>query len=273
MLGQPLSIPTAQPKKKRTPMMSFFSKVSWKLRLQKREPLKNAVFILAERAQDASVKKRHMAMRGLGTMACERLDKVRKYKKIVLDLLVHGLYDPVSSEVIHESVKTLTIILGKMQGKGLGSFFIDITLQARTLLDDENDSLRYSAFVLFGQLAAFAGRKWKSFFTSQVKQTQDSLLTHLQDRNPQVAKACKTTFRACSPYLRQRKEYGFQSEEDQRNPKLCRQLVPVVQATPADTTGKRLAASTGPIPNCRIVSNQVSVVFSHRLLVQTVTQQ
>ena len=51
----------------------------------------------------------------------------------------------------------------------------------------ENDSLRYSAFVLFGQLAALAGRKWKRFFTRQVKQTQDSLLTHLQDRNPQVA--------------------------------------------------------------------------------------
>lgn len=52
----------------------------------------------------------------------------------------------------------------------------------------ENDSLRYSAFVLFGQLAGFAGHKWKKFFTSQVKQTQDSLLSHLQDRNPQVAK-------------------------------------------------------------------------------------
>lgn len=52
----------------------------------------------------------------------------------------------------------------------------------------ENDNLRYSAFILFGQLAAFAGRKWKTFFTSQVKQTQDSLLIHLQDRNPQVAK-------------------------------------------------------------------------------------
>lgn len=52
----------------------------------------------------------------------------------------------------------------------------------------ENDSPRYSAFVLFGQLAAFAGRKWKRFFTRQVKQTQGSLLTHLPDRNPQVAK-------------------------------------------------------------------------------------
>ncbi|ELW69373.1 Protein maestro [Tupaia chinensis] len=114
-----------------------------------------------------------MAMRGLGTMACEAPDKVRKYKKIILDLLVHGLYDPVSSEVIHESMKTLTIILGKTQGKGLGSFFVDITLQTRTLLDD----------------------------------------------------ACKTTFRACSPYLKLRKEYNFQVEDDQRNPKLYRQLV------------------------------------------------
>ncbi|XP_007465693.1 PREDICTED: protein maestro [Lipotes vexillifer] len=163
MLDQPLSIPTAQPKKKRTSVIPFFSKVSWKLRLQKQEPLKNVFFNLAERAWDPSFKKRHMAMRSLGTMACETPDK-------------------------------------------------------------ENDSLRYSAFVLFGQLAAFAGRKWKRFFTRQVKQTQDSLLTHLQDRNPQVAKACKTTFRACSPYLRQRKDYSFQSEEGQRNPKLCRQL-------------------------------------------------
>ncbi|XP_008146510.3 protein maestro [Eptesicus fuscus] len=224
ILGQPLSMPTTQPKKKRTPMMSFFSKVSWKLRFQKREHLKNVLYILAERARDPSAKKRHLAVRGLGTMARENPDKVRKYKKIVLDLLVHGLYDPMSSEVIHESLKTLTIILGKIQGKGLGSFFIDITLQTRTLLDDENDSLRYSAFVLFGQLPAFAGRKWKKFFTNQVKQTQDSLLTHLQDRNPQVAKACKATFRACSPYLRQRKERSFQSEDDRRNPKLCRQL-------------------------------------------------
>uniref|UniRef100_A0A8P0PFP8 Maestro/Maestro-like HEAT-repeats domain-containing protein n=1 Tax=Canis lupus familiaris TaxID=9615 RepID=A0A8P0PFP8_CANLF len=147
--------------------------------------------------------------------------QVRKYKKIVLDLLVHGLYDPVSTEVIH---KTLTIILGKIQGKSLGSFFVDITLQTRTLLDDENDHLRYSAFILFGQLAAFAGRKWKKFFTSQVKQTQDSLLIHLQDRDPHVATACKTTFRACSPYLKERKENSFQSEEEQRNLKLCRQL-------------------------------------------------
>lgn len=52
----------------------------------------------------------------------------------------------------------------------------------------EDDGVRYSAFVLFGQLAAFAGRKWKKFFTHQVNQTQDSLLSHLQDESPQVAK-------------------------------------------------------------------------------------
>ncbi|KAM9224476.1 protein maestro isoform 2-T2 [Dugong dugon] len=172
ILDQLFPIPTSQPKKKRTPMMSFFSKVSGKLSFQKREPLKTMFSILAEKARDPSAKKRHMAMKGLGTLACEAPGKVRKYKKMVLDLLVRGLYDPVSSEVIYESMTTLSIILGKIQGKGLGSFFIDITLQTRILLDD----------------------------------------------------ACKTTFRACSSYLRLRKEYSFQSEEEQRNPKLCRQL-------------------------------------------------
>ncbi|XP_035314532.1 protein maestro isoform X2 [Cricetulus griseus] len=224
VLSQPPPIPTSQPKKKRTSVQSIFSKVSWKLRLQKREPLKNVVFILAERARDPNAEKRHLAMRGLGTLAREAPDKVRRYKKVFLDLLVHGLYDTLCSEVIHESVKTLTIMLGKIQGQGLGSFFIDITLQTRTLLDDENDNVRYSAFVLFGQLAAFAGRKWKKFFTHQVNQTQDSLLTHLQDKSPQVAKACKMTVRACVPYLKPRREQCFQSEEDQRNPRLSRQL-------------------------------------------------
>ncbi|XP_004623714.1 protein maestro [Octodon degus] len=226
LLGQPLSTPASKskPKKKRTAMISFFSKVSWKLRFQKREPLKNVFFILAERARDPSAKKRHLAMRVLGTMAHEAPNQVRKHKKIMLDLLVHGLYDPVSPEVIHESMKALTIVLGKIQGKGLGSFFVDITLQTRTLLDDENDSVRCSAFILFGQLAAFAGHKWRKFFTSQVKRTQHSLLTHLQDSNPKVAKACKTTIQACSPYLKLRKEFNFQNEEEQRNPKLCRQL-------------------------------------------------
>ncbi|KAL6037936.1 hypothetical protein STEG23_018635, partial [Scotinomys teguina] len=225
ILSQPPPISTSQPKKKRTPVKSFFSKVSWKLRLQKREPLKNVFFILAEKARDPNAKKRHLAMRCLGTMVCEAPDKqVRKYKKVFLDLLVHGLYDPVSSEVIQESLKTLTVMLGKIQGQGLGSFFIDITLQTRTLLDDENDSVRYSAFVLFGQLAAFAGRKWKKFFTHQVNQTQDFLLSHLQDKSPQVAKACKATVRACVPYLKPRKEQSSLSEEDQRNHRLSRQL-------------------------------------------------
>nr|XP_040129005.1 protein maestro isoform X1 [Ictidomys tridecemlineatus] len=225
ILDQPSSVPPSQPKRKMTSMIAFFSKVSWKFKFQKQESSKNVFFILAERARDPNAKKRHLAMRGLGTMACEAPDQVRKHKKIMLDLLVHGLYDPVSSEVIHESMKTLTIILGKIQGKGLGSFFVDITLQIRTLLDDENDSMRYLAFVLLGQLAAFAGWKWKKFFARQVKQTRDSLLIHLQDRNPQVATACKTTFRACSPYLKLRNENSFRTEEDQRNPKLSRQLV------------------------------------------------
>lgn len=74
--------------------------------------------------------------------------QVKKYKKIILDLLVHGLYDPMSPEVIHESMKTLSIILGKIQGKGLGSFFIDITLQTRTLLDDVSETTQEGSGLL-----------------------------------------------------------------------------------------------------------------------------
>ncbi|XP_029403034.1 protein maestro [Mus pahari] len=88
----------------------------------------------------------------------------------------------------------------------------------------EDDSVRYSAFVLFGQLASFAGWRWRKFFTQQVNQTQDSLLSHLQDESPKVAKACKMTVRACVPYMKPRKEPSFQSEEDRKNHRLSRQL-------------------------------------------------
>eukprot|EP00072_Mus_musculus_P063303 XP_011245308.1 PREDICTED: protein maestro isoform X11 [Mus musculus] len=74
--NQPLPTPTSQSKKRRTPLLSFLSKVSWKLRLQKRELLKNALFVLAERARDPNAKKRHLAMRGLGALAREAPDKV-----------------------------------------------------------------------------------------------------------------------------------------------------------------------------------------------------
>ncbi|XP_068960284.1 protein maestro isoform X2 [Petaurus breviceps papuanus] len=219
--------PSSQAEKQRTSRKPLFAKISWKLRFHHQEPLKNVFYLLAESARDPNTTRRHMAIKGLGNMACEAPDKVKKYKKILLDSLVHGLYDPVSSEIIYESVKALTSILGKIKGKGLGSFFVDITLQTRTLLDDENDRLRYSAFILFGQLAAFAGWKWKKFFTSQVKRTRDSLLVHLRDGNPQVATACRTAFHACSPFLRLKKEhleYTMQAQEEQRNPKLYRQL-------------------------------------------------
>ncbi|XP_038600018.1 protein maestro isoform X2 [Tachyglossus aculeatus] len=220
-------IPSCQVEKPKKTGIAFFSKVTWNLMFKDQEPLKNAFFLLAEKARDSNITKRHMAIRGLGNMAREAPDKVKKYKKVLLDPLVHGLYDPVSPEVIYESVKALSVLLGKIKGTGLGSFFIDITLQTRTLLDDENDNLRYSAFILFGQLASFAGWKWKKFFTTQVKRTQASFLVHSRDINSNVAMACRATFHACSPFLRPRKrslEYSIQIQEEQRNPKLYRQL-------------------------------------------------
>eukprot|EP00073_Rattus_norvegicus_P032016 XP_006255000.1 PREDICTED: protein maestro isoform X1 [Rattus norvegicus] len=204
--NQPLPTPASQSKKRRTPLSSFFSKVSWKLRLQKREPLKNLFFVLAERARGPNPRKRHLAMRGLGILAHEAPDKVGevgfRYGRLPFNVqltmaVVHSDGDPM--------METWLCVL------------VDENPQ-------EDDSVRYSAFVLFGQLAAFAGRKWKKFFTHQVNQTQDSLLSHLQDESPQVAKACTMAVQACVPYLKPRKEQSFQSEEDQKNRRLSQQL-------------------------------------------------
>ena len=145
-------------------------------------------FHLGRKSWDPSARKCHITMRGLGAMACENPDKVRKYKKIVRDLLVHGSYDPVSSEVIHGSMKTDHHPRQDPRER-VGLLPLRPTFQTRTDCDGENDSLRYLAFC-GGNWPPLLGRNGRNFH--QIKRTQDSLLIHSQIeilRLPRLAKA------------------------------------------------------------------------------------
>lgn len=142
-------------------------------------------------------------MRGLGAMACENTNKVRRYKNIVLDLLVHGWYDAMSSEVTHETMKTDHQPRQNLRERS-GLLPHRHAFHTRAVWDAANDSPRYPAFCL-GNWQPLLGRNGRNFH--RIKQTQDSLLIHLQARNPQVAKTCEARSPACSPFLRQRKEH------------------------------------------------------------------
>uniref|UniRef100_A0A8C4VRL6 Maestro/Maestro-like HEAT-repeats domain-containing protein n=1 Tax=Gopherus evgoodei TaxID=1825980 RepID=A0A8C4VRL6_9SAUR len=115
-----------------------------------------------------------------------RLD-VKKHKKFLLDILIGALHDIFSSEVIGESMNALAKVLKKLKEKDIGSSFRDLTQQIRTYFDDEDAALRSVAFVLFGILAQLTKKKWKAYFTEQVRKSWVTLLLHLQDPDPKVS--------------------------------------------------------------------------------------
>ncbi|XP_037747562.1 protein maestro-like [Chelonia mydas] len=115
----------------------------------------------------------------LGGINRRILNKMKKHKKFLLDILIRALNDTFSSEVIGESMKALAKVLKELTEKDIASSFRDLT--------PEDDALRSLAFVLFGILAHLTKRKWKAYFTDQVRQSWVTLLLHLQDPNPEVS--------------------------------------------------------------------------------------
>uniref|UniRef100_A0A674J3S8 Maestro/Maestro-like HEAT-repeats domain-containing protein n=1 Tax=Terrapene triunguis TaxID=2587831 RepID=A0A674J3S8_9SAUR len=169
--------------------------------LREKKFLKSVLSILEERSHDRNSIVRQMAVRGLGNLVYGAPEKVKKYKKFLLDILIGALHDIFSSEVIGESMKALAKVLKELKEKDIGSSFQDLTQQIRTYFDDEDDALRSMAFVLFGILARLTKRKWKTYFADQVKQSWVTLLLHLQDPNPAVSMECRATFHLCFPFL------------------------------------------------------------------------
>ncbi|XP_050808644.1 protein maestro-like [Gopherus flavomarginatus] len=169
--------------------------------LREKKFLKSVLRVLEERSQDRNSIVRQMAVRGLGNIVDGAPQKVKKHKKFLLDILIGALHDIFSSEVIGESMNALAKVLKQLKEKDIGSSFRDLTQQIRTYFDDEDDALRSVAFVLFGILAQLTKKKWKAYFTEQVRKSWVTLLLHLQDPNPQVSMKCRATFHLCFPFL------------------------------------------------------------------------
>ncbi|XP_050825377.1 maestro heat-like repeat-containing protein family member 2B isoform X2 [Gopherus flavomarginatus] len=62
-----------------------------------------------------------------------------------------------------------------------------LTAYQETVHSTEDHALHSVAFVLFGILAQLTKKKWKVYFTEQVRKSWVTLLLHLQDPNPQVS--------------------------------------------------------------------------------------
>ncbi|KAM9034308.1 LOW QUALITY PROTEIN: maestro heat-like repeat-containing protein family member 2A [Sarcophilus harrisii] len=182
---------------------AFFIELMCDPILYKKKMLKSTVLKLAKASHVHSTL-RLLSIRALGNLAIGAPSKVRHYRKLLLKKLLCSLCDPISTQVISETMVALSKVLGLMGEEDLGSSFEVISMQCRAFFDDENEMLRLHAIILFGKLAVWAGKK-KDFFAMEVRKSWIPLILHLQDPCPEVAKACEVTICLCIPFWGWRK--------------------------------------------------------------------
>uniref|UniRef100_A0A8B9Q478 Maestro/Maestro-like HEAT-repeats domain-containing protein n=1 Tax=Apteryx owenii TaxID=8824 RepID=A0A8B9Q478_APTOW len=157
--------------------------------LQEWKLLQPVLCALADKSLDASSTVCQMAVRGLGNLASEALEKVRmrlKHKKAILEVLMRAIKDVTSSEIVGDSLSALAKVVVELKEKDVGVTFKEITLYTKTFFDDET-VLRSSAFTLYGVLASSAKRKWRSFLSKEITtSTWTRIMLHLQDPDPEV---------------------------------------------------------------------------------------
>uniref|UniRef100_F6XMZ9 Maestro heat like repeat family member 2A n=1 Tax=Ornithorhynchus anatinus TaxID=9258 RepID=F6XMZ9_ORNAN len=167
---------------------AFFTELMCDSELHKKKLLKPVILKLSKGAGHENSTLRLLSVRALGNLAIGAPHKVKKYRKLLLKVLLAALIDPVSPKVAYEGMIALTKILGLLKEEQVGVSFETISKQCRAFFDDENDTLRLQAFILFGKLAVLARRKKRDAFATEMQKSWVPLLLHLQDPSPEVAK-------------------------------------------------------------------------------------
>ncbi|XP_038179218.1 maestro heat-like repeat-containing protein family member 2B [Arvicola amphibius] len=188
---------------------AFFSELMKEPILWKHGNLRDVLIFMDQSAWDSNATLRQMAIRGLGNTACGAPHKVRKHKQIMLESIIRGLYHLARTEVVCESLKALKKTLELLTERDISFYFKEIVLQTRTFFEDEQDDVRLTAIVLFEDLAALTGRRWKIFFAEEVKKSMISFLLHLWDPNPKIGAACRDVLVICIPFLGLQELYGI----------------------------------------------------------------
>uniref|UniRef100_A0A5F8GQ59 Maestro heat like repeat family member 2A n=1 Tax=Monodelphis domestica TaxID=13616 RepID=A0A5F8GQ59_MONDO len=178
---------------------AFFMELMCDSVLHRKKMLKPTIFKLAKGASHIHSTLRLLSTRALGNLAIGAPSKVKQYRKLLLKKFLCSLSDPISTQVIAETMVALSKVLGLIGEDDLGSSFEVISMQCRVFLDDEDESLRLQAFILFGKLAVLAVKK-KDFFLQEIRKSWIPLILHLQDPSPEVAKAWEATISRCIPF-------------------------------------------------------------------------
>ncbi|XP_006830913.1 PREDICTED: maestro heat-like repeat family member 5 [Chrysochloris asiatica] len=164
-------------------------------------PKQAALMILAQGLQDPSPEVRVWSLQGLGNILFhpEKGSLLRGQ----LSPFLAGFFQD-SEPVVVCVMGTVSDVLHRLGGLGVGAQSLSVAVNACSFFDDERDGVRASAMALFGDLvAAEEGRELGSL-RAQVYQSLVPLLLHFKDHCPAVVMQAKFTFYRCAVLLRWR---------------------------------------------------------------------
>ncbi|XP_030076633.1 maestro heat-like repeat-containing protein family member 1 isoform X2 [Microcaecilia unicolor] len=156
------------------------------------------------REKDSCVTVRMLAIRGLGNMAHGSPEKVRKHGSQLLTSMINAMddKDDPNNVVTLEATSGLTKLLPHVQERDICSVLIHIAIRVRPFFDSENEELRKSSILLFGNLTKYGqSHGEEDVFFEQILNGLVTLLLHLQDPTPDVVKASKFALRMCTPNM------------------------------------------------------------------------
>ncbi|XP_059575621.1 maestro heat-like repeat-containing protein family member 2B [Alligator mississippiensis] len=178
---------------------AFISQLMCDPVLEDEKLLKAVLSLLQQQARDTNNLVQQMAARGLGNIVYGAPEQLKTHQKAVVETLFQASFVPARPEIREEGMRALTRVF-KHLGTDAGPLVEDAAMHIRPFFNHDNDGLHAVAFSLFGALAGCMKRR-QAFYKNQVRQSLGTLLLHLEDPNPQVAKECRTTLGLCCPYL------------------------------------------------------------------------
>ncbi|XP_037068499.1 maestro heat-like repeat-containing protein family member 1 [Pollicipes pollicipes] len=170
---------------------------------------------LVSRLIDSSPVVRRLCLLGLGHISClghpggfgvDYTQLVDLFAQQVMSAMLGGLDDreDVGGSIPLQAMTALAGVLRVVSEQQVQHTLIPITIRIRVYFESESLALRSTSFGLFGACSAFCQGPLRDQYMEQTHNNLISLLIHLNDPEPDVVLACKTSLRQVGPLLEAR---------------------------------------------------------------------
>ncbi|KAJ6668831.1 hypothetical protein lerEdw1_012317 [Lerista edwardsae] len=139
-------------------------------------------------------------MRGISNAIHMMPKKEKKTKENILGIFLRSLSKPWDPNIKQEAISGISKLLPYFSSIET-STSIQLAQQAQNCFDDEDPYIRQKALEIFGQQSQYFNLR-NDTYCELVEKHLAHILIHLQDDDPEVAKAAEVTLWKCAPFVR-----------------------------------------------------------------------